>query len=215
MWELYEKAPAGDQARRFAKKYCHERTDIEMIGVWDTVRALGLPIPFAGRLLKRRYDFHDHEPGPHIKACYHALALHETRLAFVPLKWTPNTPQVTPLEQVWFAGNHGDVGGNIGSSHQSRHLSNIPLIWMLEKAEARGLPLPAVWRGRFPTNIDAPSAGESYLWTRLLAGRRKRKPTIGANEWVHSSLSERRGAQSFAYLKKTLDKVTRAYNVVF
>lgn len=213
LWELYENDPFGESARRFAKKYCHPRTDVEMIGAWDTVRALGAPLPFLKGL--RRYDFHDHEPGPHIKACYHALALHETRSTFAPLKWTPSTPQVSPLEQVWFAGNHGDVGGNIASSRESRLLSNIPFVWMLEKAEARGLALPLDWKSAFPRDIHAPSAGEPLLWTRLFASRRTRRPELGANEWVHSSVADHSPCENSTYLKKTLDKVIRAYNVVF
>ena len=43
------------------------------------------------------------------------------------------------IEQVWFPGNHGDVGG--GWPSKERALSTIALHWMCEKANKLGLPL--------------------------------------------------------------------------
>ena len=53
------------------------------------------------------------------------------------------------LNKCGSAGAHGDVGGQLGGFEDARPLANVSLIWMLEKAEERGLPLPLDWRMRF------------------------------------------------------------------
>ena len=43
---------------------------------------------------------------------FHALALDEYRTAFTPTMWELGEDNKnTTLRQVWFPGNHGDVGG--------------------------------------------------------------------------------------------------------
>ena len=60
---------------------------IEMVGVWDTVKALGLRLPIVWQWTERPHLFHNHELGPHIRHGFQALALHETREAFSPVLW--------------------------------------------------------------------------------------------------------------------------------
>jgi hypothetical protein len=52
------------------------------------------------------------------------------------------------LEQVWFAGVHCDVGGG----YRDPELSEIPLLWMADRARDRGLVLKTgnLTRGRDP-----------------------------------------------------------------
>ena len=67
---------------------------------------------------------------------YQALAIDEEREPFRPTLWDEDdTAQGQTLEQVWFAGVHTEVGG--GSTDPS--LSDIALLWMVEKARACGL----------------------------------------------------------------------------
>ncbi len=68
-------------------KHCHEEAPIEMIGVWDTVKALGLRLPIIWRWTETRARFHNHDLGPHIRHGFHALARDETREAFAPVLW--------------------------------------------------------------------------------------------------------------------------------
>lgn len=108
---------------------------IHLIGVWDTVAALGLP----GRLqrLTATATRHHRTGVPsNVTHARHALALHEFRRAFEPLLWDGCAPGQS-LQQVWFAGAHGDVGGGLARTD----LSDVALRWMADEARALGLRL--------------------------------------------------------------------------
>jgi hypothetical protein len=42
---------------------CHPEAPIEMVGVWDTVKALGLRLPLLWMLTEVRHAFHNHHLG--------------------------------------------------------------------------------------------------------------------------------------------------------
>ena len=162
-----------------------------MVGVWDTVKALGFRAPVIWRWAERAHRFHDHRLGPSIRHGYHAIALDETREAFAPVMW--ETPEDWPghVEQMWFRGSHGDVGGQLKGEYAARPLSNIPLVWMLEKAEACGLALPRGWRQRFPCDVDAPPVSTWAGWGRFFILRSKRAVGRDPSERVHPTAMER------------------------
>ncbi len=174
-------------AASFRGQYCHDTTEIEAVAVFDTVKALGFRAPFIWKWSEVKHAFHNHHLGPHVKHGFHALALHETREAFMPVLWTTPDDHPGHVEQVWFAGGHGDVGGQLTGSYASRPFSNIPLTWMLGKLDACGLPLPADWRARFPTDIDAPRVGAWRGWGRLFLARRNRVVGADPSESLHPS----------------------------
>jgi len=111
--------------------------DIEAIGVFDTVGALGIPIhpwlwrtfPFIPTFLRSNYRFYDTSIGDHVKHAYHALALDEQRAAFAPTVWEREQNGVTKLEQVWFSGVHSNIGGGYAEAM----VSNMSLAWMMQK----------------------------------------------------------------------------------
>ncbi len=181
-YRLYRES--GDSTA-FADAHCHDSVAIDMIGVFDTVKALGLRAPILWRYSEPAHAFHNHELGHTTRHGFQALAMDETRRAYEPVLWHLTPDYRGTLEQVWFRGTHGDVGGQQGCRAECRPLANIPLVWMLEKAEGCGLPLPEDWRSRFPTDPDAPSAGTMAGWSRLFFNRTPR--TIGANpsESIH------------------------------
>jgi uncharacterized protein (DUF2235 family) len=114
---------------------------IKMIGVWDTVGALGLPA-IVGGVDPLRYGFLDTTLHPDVLNACHALALDERRREFPATLWTGETAQGQTLEQVWFAGVHCDVGGG----YPDTGLSDITFSWMMGKAEALGVEFdPNVW----------------------------------------------------------------------
>jgi uncharacterized protein (DUF2235 family) len=184
----YENDPHGEAAKAFFARYCHDHVPIEMIGVWDTVKALGLRLPILWMLTEGRHAFHSAHLGNAVRHGYHALALDETRAAFAPVLWeaTGDWPGVE-VEQMWFRGAHGDVGGQLGGFTPARPLSNIPLVWMLEKAEACGLGLPDGWLGRFRTDPDVPSVGTFRGWGKMFVARRRRVVGRDPSEYVHVS----------------------------
>lgn len=195
----YQSLSEVTQIEAFRTAHCHENIAIEMVGVWDTVKALGVRWPVLWRWSQPAHQFHDHSLGPSIRHGFHALALHETREAFAPELWHGSNGDIIPgqqVEQVWFPGAHGDVGGQLGGFDAARPLSNIPLNWMLEKGEACGLPLPAGWRARFPMDATAPSVGTWMSWGKLFWVRKQRVVGTGQSESIHESVEKRELARA-------------------
>jgi hypothetical protein len=187
----YQTNPNTRAAAIFSRRYCHQGTKVQMVGVWDTVKSLGLRVPLIWRLVERflgsPHSFHNHRLGPSILHGYHALALQETRRAFAPVLWDCPPGFEGDVEQVWFKGTHGDVGGHILDFKPARPLANISLVWMLSKAEGCGLPLPEGWRARIPQDINAPSVGTFRGWAKFFVLRRRRLIGFDRSEAIHPS----------------------------
>jgi uncharacterized protein (DUF2235 family) len=181
----YRRGIDGAAQRAFVKRFCHAEAPVEMVGVWDTVKALGFRAPIVWKLAEERHAFHNHELGPTVRHGYHALALDETREVYAPVLWTSPEGWEGHMEQVWFRGTHGDVGGQLSGIAAARPLSNIPLVWMLGKAEGCGLELPEGWRARFPCDPDAPSIGSMRGWGKLFVLRKRRVVGLDASESLH------------------------------
>ncbi|SET68395.1 DUF2235 domain-containing protein [Oceanicella actignis] len=190
-FEHYMGARSDSAARSFSDRFCRRDVRIEAVCVWDTVAALGLPYPILSRIHPMATEFHDHRLGRHIRNGFHALALDETRTAFAPVMWERAPGWRGRLEQVWFAGAHADVGGQVESRPAARPLANIPLVWMLERAEACGLLLPEGWREVFPTDPAAPMVGTNAGIGKLFLLRRPRRFGGANGEELHESVARR------------------------
>ncbi len=188
IWRHYEYAPEGEAAETFSRAYCHTEVPIEMIGVWDTVKALGLRLPLIWRYTEQAHAFHNHALGRHVKRGCHALAHDETRLIFAPELWETQNGHPGLIEQRWFPGSHGDIGGQIGDFDEARPRANVPLVWMLEHAEAAGLELPCGWRTNFPQDITAPSAGTWRGWGKMFLLRSRRRIGFDPSETFHPAI---------------------------
>ncbi len=131
-------SPDEDRAVNFRQDFAVANiTPIEFVGVWDTVGALGVPVPFWGTLGEREFLFHDTEPSKIVKHARHAVAIDENREDFSPTLWSPKPG--LDLQQVWFAGVHSDIGGGydeVGLSHCASQ-------WMLKEASNVGLEFEA------------------------------------------------------------------------
>lgn len=127
---------SAEWAHAFRKvKGARPAPPIRMVGVWDTVGALGAP-GFLGQLLNgKKYQYHDISLVPQIQHAYHAMAIDERRKPFMVNPWERPAGWNGVLEQAWFAGVHSNVGG----SYNPDGLANEALHWMVEKAEALGL----------------------------------------------------------------------------
>ncbi|WP_306116485.1 MULTISPECIES: DUF2235 domain-containing protein [unclassified Roseovarius] len=187
----YQCTPGSPVARDFADEFCHPDTPIEMVGVWDTVKALGLRLPILWRWAEAAHSFHSHRLGPSVRHGYHALALDETRAVYAPVMWESPPDHSGKVEQVWFRGSHGDIGGQLSGYHAARPLANVPLQWMLERAELCGLPLPEGWRGRFPMDAHAPSVGTWQGWSKIFLLRTARKVGEDPSERLHDTVTDR------------------------
>jgi len=159
-----------------------------MVGVWDTVKALGLRLPLLWMLSEKNHAFHNHHLGASIRHGFHALALDETRAVFAPVLWDCPPGWEGNVEQVWFRGAHGDIGGQIGQLSAARALSNIPLVWLLDRAETCGLRLPDDWRARYPCDPEAPMVGTWKSWGKLFLLRAPRPLGQDPSERLHPSI---------------------------
>lgn len=171
-----------------------------LIGVWDTVRALGIPLGFTDLEVPGfSHRFHNHDLNRHVVHAYHALAIDEERLQFLPTIWNEPTaaekhaeasgePNRQRFEQVWFPGNHSDIGGGYAPhAHEvdQGQLSEITLAWMLERAVAAGLKMkpeyaadPLAGLRINPTAVVNDS--RPTFWTKVLYRRVDRQVVRGA-----------------------------------
>ena len=190
-FRYYEAAEMSPAAKAFCDTYCHRDVEIDMLGVWDTVKALGLPYPILNRLAPMATEFHNHSLLNNTKNAFQALAIDENRTSYKPLPWKIKDDYKGHVEQAWFPGSHADVGGQVWRKPNARTLSNIPLVWMLDRAERLGLELPSGWRTEFPQNPVAPMIGSYRGNGKLFIARGPRVVGRCFSESVHGSVYER------------------------
>jgi uncharacterized protein (DUF2235 family) len=159
--------PRGMEATLFRRAYAYE-TRIHFIGVWDTVGALGIPLDGSPlvRLINRRWEFHDTKLSGAVDAAYQALAIDEKRAPFRPTLWEPaeSPPKDQHVEQVWFAGVHCDVGGG----YPEHEISDIPLLWMVNRARSSGLSFcPDAFGPLRPPSDSSPTADDATACTSV------------------------------------------------
>lgn len=211
--------PRSVTAALFRRSYSHE-TRIRVIGVWDTVGTLGIPISGSPlvNLINRRFQFHDTQLSTSVDAAFQALAIDEKRAPFRPSIWLPqvDAPLHQRVEQVWFAGTHGNLGGGL----PDHRLSDLPLLWMTDRAGELGLAFePEAFAAKTPPQPDTPShangsiIAETQVDPDALAPIHKTRvgvyrlfPTlirrIGVTDQAHESVAstviERREATSYS-----------------
>ncbi|MFC9895583.1 DUF2235 domain-containing protein [Nocardia sp. NPDC127579] len=137
----WRKPPTEADWERFRTEHSHPRTDIDFIGVFDTVGALGVPGVTAWR-----HRFHNTDLSDRVLCARQALAIDERRRNFEPCLWQVPVELERKyrrvkrrgndrVKQVWFEGVHSDIGGG----YVECGLSDITLRWMVGEAEAEGL----------------------------------------------------------------------------
>jgi len=141
--------------------------EVTFLGVWDTVGALGIPDDLSLLNLvdnEKNWQFHDLKLGDHIRCARHAVAIDEQRASFTPSLWEYDTAQNHDMQQKWFIGTHGDVGGG----HAQSGLSDIALKWMIDEARGKGL----TFDNKFTEQLNPDPRGEIHnsvqgVWKKL------------------------------------------------
>ena len=193
-------------AEAFRATHCHPGDEpIEVLGVWDTVAAYGMPIDELSDVIDRvivKHRFDDHTLSPKVGRAVHALAIDDERRSFHPLLFQEtNDPRPERIKQVWFAGMHADVGGGYADDQ----LARVPLTWMIDEvAESdvnpRGLRFrpTAVRAYRATASATAPmhnsraGLGLYYrLAPRIIDDLRTRGGVMFDEARIHSSVFER------------------------
>lgn len=169
---------------------------VTLLGVWDTVGALGAPGLLGHLFNGRKYEYHDVGLHPEVLNACHAMALDERRKPFKvnlfhrPPGWTG------ALEQAWFAGVHSDVGG----SYRPDGLANEALHWMVEHAERLGLAFDRDYLAFFEPCFNS-TLHDSSSWFYKLIGEVVRP--VGQHrdhgEYLHRSVLDRIAHAPCAY----------------
>jgi hypothetical protein len=126
--------------------------------VWYAGEHLKAPGPLPGYSARQtrhwtefRMRFHDLKLSPRVPYARQAISIDENRAEFNRVRWIGDPgieSGINKFEQVWFAGNHSDVGGSY-PENDSR-LSDTTLKWMLDAATTVGLLHDQAWLSLFP-----------------------------------------------------------------
>lgn len=171
--------------------YGLEDVRIAMVGVWDTVGALGIPGTLFTGLNEGKYGFLDTTLSSCIEHAYQAVSLDERRAAFQPTLWTDQDGNYrgndATVEQVWFAGGHGDVGGGASDAQ----LADVALGWMMWKGKECGLQfLPAAEAQYFQLDAAHIQGTAHDEWALLKWGIQKHR-TVPTGAYLASSVYDR------------------------
>lgn len=141
-WYWQDRAKRDPEMLKDIAPKRHTGVEIECVGVWDTVGALGIP---GSRVCRDAFAFHETQLGPHVRHAFQALAIDEQRGNFQGAIWVPSGetdiseknrqaggPQQL-LKQVWFPGVHSNIGGG----YEEHGLSDTAFVWMLSQLAAR------------------------------------------------------------------------------
>jgi uncharacterized protein (DUF2235 family) len=132
-------------------------------------------------------SFYDYDLNENVGYARHAISIDENRKNFQRVKWYSTKPtardanSINWFEQVWFAGNHSDIGGSY-CENESR-LSDIALDWMLRWAVAipDGLKIDprvlSIWPHPEGPQHDEVASGFSFIpkWTGITWAKENRK----------------------------------------
>ena len=167
-YRVYEPhAEDCSRTEEFRKRYKVRDIEIQLLGIWDTVKSYGGIWPQSLPHLRHN---------PIVLRVRHALALNERRSWFVPTSWggididKPNAESVKPdaryakqqVKELWFPGAHSDVGGG----DREADTSIIPFRWMLREAQPLGIILTDAGRSELLVSDPprSPQIHESLTW---------------------------------------------------
>ena len=182
MTSIYRSKGNDNIAAGFRRSFSRECKP-HFIGVWDTVASVGWV---------RRKQFSNNRLNHDVAHGYQALALDERRHHFRVSQWDETeVPAGQTIEQVWFPGCHGDVGGQ----ESDRRISDITLEWMLRHSEDKGLKLRTDWRESLSTDHSGEiRRSDRHIW-RL--GAKDRHIPDGAK--IHQSVLQRMADPDHGY----------------
>jgi uncharacterized protein (DUF2235 family) len=193
--------PSSSKAKEFRAEYSRE-ADIEFLGCWDTVGALGIPdkIPFfpLDDILNQKYQFHDTQINRRIKYARHAVAIDEKLKACYLTPMQKSDGADTDLQEIWFPGEHGCVGGG---TIENRLLSDIALKWTIDEAAKTGLSfdLDTIEHGI----VMDPTSSFTVASTGIFgSGARVRKIS---DDPIYSDVDPRSNLKDVEYLYGTFD----------
>ncbi|KAF8527196.1 hypothetical protein BU17DRAFT_61815 [Hysterangium stoloniferum] len=175
-----------------------DKFTVKVLGVFDTVGALGLPREVRlSPQVETLYGFPDTYLGDHIEYAFQAMAIDEARTDFEVGKFIQTEigrQKGQVVRQVWFSGCHSDIGGG----YQAHDLSDITLAWMaanieqmlsLDIAYMKSLPKPVgAWGTQAPHNPLTGIFQLAYQTPRSLPPLSQPAPAFPTFESIHPSV---------------------------
>jgi uncharacterized protein (DUF2235 family) len=141
IYKINNPAKRNTRTQEFINKHHRMKCRVKLLGVWDTVSALGVPWGIINILLDKisffKIKFHNFDLCTNVENAYHALSLDERRKIFSPVLWNNKVEEHQEMRQVWFCGVHTDIGGG----YKESELSDISLKWMRDNAMKLGLKI--------------------------------------------------------------------------
>lgn len=188
------------------KKQNSQECPITMLGVWDTVRALGIPLRALNCIARKRHVFHDHKLRNNVLHAYHALAVDEKRRIFKPVRWDLTDETTRKIaEEVWFVGVHSNIGGG----YMDGGLSDTALRWMLRKARSHGMLLNSRYRKLHIVPDHHGLLRDSRAgWLKKVFYWKRVRP-IAEGECVHLSVRRRMQSITSSYAAENVPDLER------
>lgn len=187
--KLYDVYQDKDSSKKEALKAANKKCPIQMLGVWDTVGALGIPVSFLKNVSDSIFNFHDTKLNSEVQFACHAIAIDERRESFEPTLWEVTPENKNRIKQVWFSGVHSDVGGG----YKERHHSDIALKWMKEQAESRGMLIKPENPYEYQDNLETEIHDSVYKIFGIEIGEKNRNAILTEDHKpiIHKSVLEK------------------------
>jgi uncharacterized protein (DUF2235 family) len=153
LWEELKRKPHTDQIRRhndkklmtkmkgFKNTFSRDIGHVRFLGLFDTVSSV--PQFDHSWMGHTRFPY---TPRSSAQEIWHAVSIDERRICFRPdltyqeshdIDCHANPKRV--VNEVWFAGDHSDIGGGWDRRKGCVHNSVVPLVWMVRAAKKAGV----------------------------------------------------------------------------
>jgi hypothetical protein len=102
---------------------------IDVLGCWDTVGSFGIAKTIGGINFQQLNMGRDLSVPENVQQAYHMVALDEQRDSFEPTLMDPDPNRPERIVEVWFAGDHANIGGGWATDR----LSDITMDFLLNR----------------------------------------------------------------------------------
>lgn len=116
---------------------------VTVLGCWDTVGAFGIGKNVAGIQFQKLDLFKDLTVPDNVEQAYHMVALDELREEFQPTLMEPDPIRPERIVEVWFSGDHANIGGGWSTTK----LSDLTLDFQLRRVSSGYASKPAMIPG--------------------------------------------------------------------
>lgn len=202
-----------EEIRRFKTHGSKVNVKIDMLGVWDTVAAFGIPVNLLGIPFQKINLFRKLTISSNIKKAYHLVAVDENRDAFTPTLMNHDPERI---QEVWVPGVHSDVGGG----YKERRLADLTLTYMLARAQEHGLN----FKQASLAALNPDSLGEVHYHGRRPGNYKMSARKIGVSQndkiiadvkpKIHRAVLDRMKKQGNAYRPANVAALEGVYEVM-